>query len=172
MLVVTALLLLPAQPEVTKTFLPTGGELESAIVERDAELFDIVFARCEPARLRSMVTRDFEMYHDRDGVVARSAGPFIADYAKECTGRTAEGWRSRRELVRESLVVAPVPGFGAIEDGEHRFYERKGNGPERLAGEAHFTHLWALTKDGWKLARVFSFSHRAASQGAAKGTKP
>ena len=54
-----------------------------------------------------------------------------------------------------------MPGYGAIEDGEHVFYERRGDGPERLVGRARFTQLWRLTPDGWRLARVFSYAHRA-----------
>ena len=158
-----AALLLIAQPAPAPV-LPEGRALEAAIAERDADLFALVFDRCDPARLRGMLTDDFEMYHDRDGVVARSADAFVADYARECAARTPDGWRSRRALVRESLVVDPVPSFGAIEDGEHLFYERKGEGPEHLAGRAHFTHVWALTPEGWKLARVLSFSHRAAER--------
>jgi hypothetical protein len=103
------------------------------------------------------------MYHDRDGVVARDAATFVEDYRKWCTERQAPAaWRSRRELVRSTLSVHPVPGYGAIEDGEHLFYERQGNGPEHLAGRARFTQLWRLDPDGWKLSRVFSYRHRAA----------
>ena len=64
--------------------------------------------------------------------------------------------------MRSSLRVDPVPGHGAIEDGEHLFYERKGEGPERLAGRALFTQLWTLTADGWRLSRIFSFAHAKA----------
>ena len=67
-------------------------------------------------------------------------------------------------LVAESLNVHPVPGYGAIEDGEHLFYERQGEGPERLVGRARFTQLWRLSVDGWRLARVFSYAHAAASE--------
>jgi len=161
-----ALMFIAVAPEPMKVTVPPAPELKRAIEERDAELFEVVFLRCEPKRLRSMLTDDFEMYHDRDGVVAKSADKFVADYAQECAARMPAGWSSRRELVRETLVVDHVPGFGAIEDGEHRFYERKGQGPEHLAGQAHFTHLWALTPGGWKLARVLSFSHKAASEPA------
>jgi hypothetical protein len=141
--------------------IPAGPELKAVVSARDAELFTTVFERCDPAGLRAMVTDDFEMYHDKDGVVARSGDAFVADYAKECAERSApNAWRSRRELVPGSLTVDPVTGYGAIEDGEHRFYEHKGNGPEKLAGRAHFTHVLALTRSGWRLARVLSFSHR------------
>ena len=43
-------------------------------------------------------------------------------------------------------------------------YERRGDGPERLVGRARFTQLWRLSVDGWRLARVFSYAHAAASE--------
>ncbi len=70
--------------------------------------------------------------------------------------------RGPGELGVETLKVDPVPGYGAIESGEHRFYERKGDGPERLAGFAVFTMLWKLDAGSWKRARVMSYGHRAA----------
>jgi hypothetical protein len=157
------LILAAAQAAATPPALPEGPALTEAIRARDAALFTLVFEACEPERLRAMVTPDFEMYHDRDGVVATTGEAFVGAYATSCAARGApDAWRSRRELVAETLSVHPVPGFGAIEDGEHVFYERRGNGPERLVGRARFTQLWRLTPDGWRLARVFSYGHRAA----------
>ena len=143
--------------------LPEGPALTAAVEARDAEFFALAFEGCDPDRLRTMLAPDFEMYHDRGGVVARSADAFVDQYREACTARrAADAWRSRRALVAGTLSVHPVPGYGAIEDGEHDFYERQGDGPERLAGHARFTQLWRLTADGWQLARVFSYGHRAA----------
>lgn len=150
-------------PPVT---LPEGSALTDAVREADRSLFDVFFMRCEPDALAAMVTPDFEMYHDRDGVVATSGQAFVALYAEQCAARRADpqSWRSRRELVPDSLRVDPVPGFGAIEEGDHLFYERRGEGPERLAGRAHFVQLWRLENGRWRLARVLSYAHRAAGQ--------
>ena len=143
--------------------LPQGAGLTNAIAERDVAMFSLFFDKCDPAALSAMIAPDFEMYHDRDGVVATSGARFIALYAKSCAAKkTPDAWRTRRELVTASLNVHPVPGLGAIEDGEHVFYERRGDGPERKAGSARFTQLWRLSPGGWQLARVFSYGHKAA----------
>ncbi|MDQ0248831.1 hypothetical protein J2W22_000878 [Sphingomonas kyeonggiensis] len=127
----------------------------------DSALFETFFERCEPTRMAAMVTPDLEMYHDKGGVVATSREGFVALYAKECERRKApDSWRSRRALVPETLHVDPVPGYGAIEEGDHVFYERKGDGPEKLVGKAHFVHLWKKTPDGWQAARILSYAHR------------
>jgi hypothetical protein len=153
---------LPAQTLPAQT-LPQGAALTSAIAERDAAMFTLFFDRCDPAALSAIIAPDFEMYHDRDGVVATSGEQFVAIYAKSCAAKKApDAWRSRRELVTASLNVHPVPGYGAIEDGEHVFYERRGDGPEHKAGTARFTQLWRLAPGGWQLARVFSYGHKAA----------
>jgi hypothetical protein len=148
-------------PAVT---LPGPAALTEQIAARDAEFFKLFFEGCDPARVRTMIADDIEMYHDKGGFVWRGADGVLADYAKACEERGKPGaWRSRRELVRETLRVDPVPGHGAIEDGVHLFYERKGDGPERLAGRARFTQLWTLGADGgWRLARIFSFAHEKA----------
>jgi Domain of unknown function (DUF4440) len=148
---------------VAAATIPEGAALTEAIRARDAEFFRVYFDECEPAKVRAMITNDLEMYHDKGGVVARGAQLFIDDYTKSCTEKLKpDAWRSRRELVASSLKVHPVPGFGAIQEGDHLFYERRGNGPERKAGTAHFVQLWAATPEGWKLARIFSYAHAAA----------
>jgi hypothetical protein len=153
----------PAAPPTAepKAAVPDGAALTGQIAARDSEFFRLFFEGCDPARVRTMMADDIEMYHDKAGFVWRGADAAVADYSKTCAERKKPGaWRSRRELVRSSLRVDPVPGYGAIEDGVHLFYERKGTGPERLAGRARFTQLWKLGADGeWRLARIFSFAH-------------
>jgi hypothetical protein len=169
LLLALALQAAPA-PAVT---LPAGDALRSAIAAADAALFATFFEQCDPAKLDAMLTSDFEMYHDREGVVARDSKSFVAGYEKTCTAAKApDAWRHRRELVAGTLDVEPVPGFGAIEEGDHVFYERKGDGPEKLVGRAHFVQLWQLTGTGWRLARVFSYSHRAIDAAPAPETTP
>ena len=149
---------------------PPQPSLTEAIARRDAELFDLFFLGCDPVRLRAMITPDVEFYHDKGGFVFRNADEMVADYAKNCDARKApDAWRSRRELVRSSLSVDPVPGFGAMESGEHLFYERKGDGPEKLVGRARFSMVWRLDGADWKLSRVLSYAHGPAhSEGAKK----
>lgn len=153
-----ALALLAAAPAE----IPTGPQLAQEIRAADAALFAAYFGPCDPARVAMRVTPDVEMYHDRGGaLLGRDA--FMATYEKLCRERSApDAWRSRRALVEGSFRVDPVPGYGAIEEGDHQFYERKGEGPEKLAGTAHFVQLWKWTPQGWQLSRILSYAHRAA----------
>lgn len=149
--------------------IPAEPDLTAQIAARDTAFFDLFFTGCDPAKARTFVTDDLEFYHDKDGVVARGGDAFIADYAKGCEAKKApDAWRSRRELVPQTLKVWPVPGLGAIERGEHLFYERRGDGPEALVGRALFTQLWRLEPDGWRVALILSYDHSPAGEAAAQ----
>ena len=140
--------------------IPTGQALHDAIAARSEEYFSLFFEGCDPARLRTMLMPDIEMYHDRGGVRARSAEPFVARYAERCRARAGAERRLRRVLVPGSLHVDPVPGYGAIEEGRHDFYRVEAGRPDRRVETARYLHLWALAPDGWRLSRVFSYAHR------------
>lgn len=140
---------------------PTGPALTAEIRTRDAQLFSAFFGRCDRKAVAAFLTPDFEMYHDKGGKLAGGAAVFLDDYMKSCTAAAKpDGWRHRRELIEPSLRVEAVPGFGAIEEGDHDFYEGQGDGPKHKVGTAHFVQLWQRAPDGWRLARVFSYSHR------------
>lgn len=141
--------------------MPAEPDLTAQIAAADTRLFHIFFEECDPAALASIITDDVEFYHDKGGLVFTSGAAMVADYTKQCEARKApDAWRSRRELVASTLHVEAIPGFGAIEEGDHLFYERQGNGPEKLAGRAHFVQLWKKAADGWRVARILSYSHR------------
>src|SRR4051812_5902905 len=94
---------------------PPQPQLTEQIARADSQLFALYFDGCDAAKMRSMVTSDVEFYHDKGGVIAHDADGLVADYLKACEARKAPGaWRSRRELVRSSLAVDPVPAHGAI----------------------------------------------------------
>jgi hypothetical protein len=145
---------------------PPQPELTEQIAKADRELFDLFFVQpCHEPRFRLLLADDVEFYHDKDGFNVKSADDFMGAYRRNCTSRAdPKTWRSRRELVASTLQVDPVPGYGAMEAGDHLFYERKGvDGAEKLAGRARFAMVWVLGADGkWRLSRVLSFGHQAA----------
>lgn len=160
-----SLLLISAALAASGPPMPEGPALRMSIEARDAEFFKLFFQGCDPAKLRPMLADDIEFYHDKGGFVFRNAEAMVADYAKNCSHRAKpDSWRSRRELVASSLIVDPVPGHGAMEAGDHLFYERKGDGPEKLAGRARFAVVWVWGDGNWKLSRVLSYDHKAAEQ--------
>lgn len=144
--------------------IPDQPELTPIIAARDTALFTTMFDRCDPAALADLVTGDLEFYHDKGGLTATRTA-FVDGYAKSCEAAKApDAYRSRRELVPGTMRVYAIPGVGAVEEGSHLFYERQGDGPEKLVGRARFSMLWRLEGDQWRLARAFSIDHAPASE--------
>jgi len=143
--------------------IPDGLALQEVIAERSQAFFTLYHDGCDPDRLRRFLLPTFEMYHDQNGVSASTAEPFVARYTERCQPRGRPGAnRLRRVLRPDSFRVYPVPGYGAIEEGFHEYYGSVGGRPERKVTEARYLQLWALTPDGWRLARAFSYDHRDA----------
>lgn len=150
-----------APPPVT---IPPDPALTQQVKQADLALFGLYFTgKCDAARFRSMLRPDVEFYHDKAGFNIHSADEFVANYEEKCRARDdPKSPRLRRQLVDSSYHVDPVPGWGAIETGEHLFYEQDGaTGPEKLLGKAAFAQLWVLGPDGkWRISRIFSIEHQ------------
>ena len=145
---------------------PARPELTRQIERADSELFQLFFeGPCDVQRFRSMITDDVEFYHDKGGFNVRNPEEFVGQFRERCAKLSdPTSWRQRRELVASSLHVDPIPGWGAMEIGDHLFYERQGAAGERkLVGKASFAMVWVLGSDGkWRVSRVLSFAHAAA----------
>jgi hypothetical protein len=153
-----------ALPSVT---IPPQPELTRQIEKADAEIFRLFFeGPCDTARFRSMITDDVEFYHDKGGFNVRKPEDFVGQFEERCKSLAdPTSWRTRRVLVHSSLHVDPIPGWGAMEIGDHLFYERRGaGGEEKLVGKARFAMVWVLGADGkWRVSRVLSYAHEAAN---------
>ncbi|MGI4833450.1 MAG: nuclear transport factor 2 family protein [Janthinobacterium lividum] len=125
-------------------------ELHQRIARLDAEMFGAFNAHDVP-KLMSYFTPDLEFYHDKGG---------LSGYAQTQQGFTQVSKQSpdiHRELVPGSLEVYPVPGYGAIEVGTHRFCHQE-NG-KLDCGTFKFTMLWQQKGGAWRVARVVSYGH-------------
>jgi hypothetical protein len=135
-------------------------QLTEEIAGADAALFSAFFDRCDIKALETMIADDFEMFHDKGGRTA-SKKAFMDNIEGTCARqKTGEDYRARRELVAGTLKVYPLDNYGAVETGEHRFYQLLPGKPEKLVEISLFTQVWKKTETGWKLARVVSYDHR------------
>ena len=136
-------------------------ELHDEIAAVDRMLFDAVFNTCDTQALAGLVTDDFEMFHDKGGLVSTSGAQFVENIKGMCERqKTGEDYRARRELVEGSLEVYPLDNYGAVEVGVHRFYKKIEGQPDKLVEIARFTQVWKKEASGWKLARVVSYDHK------------
>jgi hypothetical protein len=136
-------------------------ELYDEIAAADSRLFTAIFDTCDIRALASLVADDFEFYHDKDGLSSTSGAQFVKAIEGTCERqKTGVDYRARREIVPGSLKVYPLNNYGAVEVGEHRFYQLLPGQPEKLVEVSLFTQLWKKEEHGWKLTRVLSYGHR------------
>jgi len=124
--------------------------LYTKILHMDSVLFDAFNTHNMPV-LRSVFAENLEFYHDKGG---------LSNYAtsmESFKGVFEHNPDLRRELVKGTLEVYPIPGYGAVEMGEHRFTHME-NGKEIVA-VFKFTQVWQLKDNEWKVTRVVSVGH-------------
>jgi ketosteroid isomerase-like protein len=124
---------------------PPPDELRQHIARLDA------FNAHDIAKLMSYFAPDLEFYHDQGG---------LAGYLQTQQGFTQVSKQSpdiHRELVPGSLEVYPIPGYGAMEIGAHRFCHQE-NGKQDC-GTFKFTMLWQQKNGVWQITRVVSYGH-------------
>jgi len=122
--------------------------LYKAVASADAAVFGAA-NRCDLETFGKYFTDDLEFYHDKTGLSVGKADLIQKTRSNIC-GKMV------RELVPESLVVYPLPGFGAIEIGTHRFLHP---GEPNNIGQAQFLHVWQLKDGQWRISRVISYDH-------------
>ncbi len=124
--------------------------LYKEIVRMDSILFTAFNTR-DIAKFGSMFTNDLEFYHDKGGLTGYDhTMNFMKDVARNNNGL-------RRDLVKGSVEVYPIPGYGAMEIGAHTFCHLE-NGKQDC-GTFKFVHIWKKDKEDWKIARVVSYDH-------------
>ena len=132
----------------TATAAPNAGPLFEEIKSADAALFG-ASNRCDLETFGKFFGDDLEFYHDLSGLSVGKAD-LLAKTKDNICGKMV------RELVPGSLEVYPLPGYGAIQIGTHRFLHPKEPGN---IGQARFIHVWQKKDGAWKITRVISYDH-------------
>ncbi len=130
--------------------LPDDDMLYHTILEMDAVLFN-AFHDHDIETTAALFDPDLEFFHDTAG---------LSDYqaSVENSRRLFEEQQDlTRELLPESVSVYPVPGYGAIQVGQHRFCHPENDVMD--CGVFEFMHIWKLTGNSWTLTRVVSYAH-------------
>jgi hypothetical protein len=124
--------------------------LYTQISHMDEVLFN-AFNHRDIQTFKNLFTTDLEFYHDKGG---------FTDY--DYTIRSLENTAAvnnglRRDLVPGSLEVYPIPNYGAMEIGAHKFCHTE-NG-KLDCGTFKFVHIWKKVGNEWKISRVVSYGH-------------
>lgn len=138
----------------TSLALPAYAKEQSALYKEiaaaDKALFD-AFNRQDAEGVKAAFSPDLEFFHDTGGLSN------FEQNQKATRDLFAKNTHLRRELVPGTMEVYPVPDYGAIQTGKHRFCHLE-NG-KNDCGTFKFLQIWKRVGNGWKLARVVSYGH-------------
>lgn len=125
---------------------PVDSLLHADICRMDS-LFFTAYNACDLETQASMIADDLEFYHDLGGLETSKSVIMEAIEHNIC-GKVS------RELVPGSIEVYPIPGYGAVEIGMHRFFNREE--PAAPSHPSRFVTVWLTEADEWKMSRVIS----------------
>lgn len=125
--------------------------LYNEIAHMDSVLFNAFNTR-DVEKFKSLFSEDLEFYHDKGGLTNYE---YTINFMKDVAKNNSNGLR--RDLVKGSLEVYPIPGYGAMEIGAHTFCHLEND--KQNCGTFKFVHIWQKKNDEWKITRVVSYGH-------------
>lgn len=124
--------------------------LYKEIVHMDSVLFNAFNTR-NIDQFKTLFTDDLEFYHDKSGLTNyENTINFMKTTAKINN-------QLRRDLIKGSVEVYPIPGYGAMEIGAHTFCHLENS--KQDCGTFKFVHIWQKKNGEWKISRVLSYGH-------------
>ena len=124
-------------------------KLYETIIKLDSTFFH-AYNTCDIDKQADFYSDSIEFYHDHGGLTT-SKQDILAGTKKNICGKVT------RELVKGSVDVSPIPGYGAVEIGMHMFHNNQEK--DQIPRPSRFVIIWR-NKDGkWTITRVISL-HR------------
>ncbi|WP_447640891.1 MULTISPECIES: nuclear transport factor 2 family protein [Chitinophagaceae] len=120
-------------------------ELYKKVVSLDSSFFH-AYNTCDMETQRAFYNDTIEFYHDKTGLET-SKEKLLADTEKNICGKV------QRELIAGSIEVSPVPGYGAIEIGKHRFHSLA---EKLVSAPSQFIIVWRNDNRKWTITKVIS----------------
>lgn len=139
-------------------------ELYKSIYKMDSLLFQEGFNNCNLVIVDSIVTADFEFYHDKNGIQNKMM--FLQAFKESLCSTTDR--KPIRKKVKGSMQVFPLYNegrlYGAIQMAKHDFFIKELGKELYKTNVALFNHLWILEGAVWKLKRSLSYEHHNPKQ--------
>ncbi|HMR89296.1 MAG TPA: nuclear transport factor 2 family protein [Saprospiraceae bacterium] len=126
-------------------YTPASQGVYNEIVAMDKKFFD-AYNTCDIPTVHRLISDDVEFYHDLGGL-STSKNQIIDGLKNNICGRVT------RVLKEGSIEVYPIKDYGAVQMGQHGFYNRAEKNEIKYA---KFVHIWRLDGGVWQLARVVS----------------
>ncbi len=128
------------------TYTPSDQTLYDTILEMDKTYFD-AYNTCDLVTQAYIYADDMEFYHDQGGLETNKDALIKALKDNICGKVT-------RQLVKGSMEVYPIAGYGAVAEGFHTFKNKLE--PDAPQKPSKFITIWKDTNDGWKMSRIVS----------------
>ena len=128
----------------------TQTALFNEIANLDSSLFEAYNSK-NLDLMKTYFTKDLEWYQDNGGLL---------DFEKVFSNFQSifnRDYDLKRNLIKESLEVHPIEGYGAIEIGKHQLKHIE-NGKLEI-GTFKFLMIWKNDNGNWKISRVISYDH-------------
>jgi hypothetical protein len=135
-----------AQSGDNYVYKPKDPALYDTIVHMDSVYFN-AYNSCDMPTQAAMYSDSIEFYHDGSGL-ERSKQRLLQALKDNICGKVT------RVLVKGSIEVYPIPNFGAVEIGLHRFINHQEN--NSLSKPDKFILIWRHTNGKWLIYRVIS----------------
>lgn len=120
-------------------------DLHKTIVALDSTFFD-AYNHCDMTKQAAFYSDTIEFFHDKGGLET-SKKKILEDTKKYICGKVT------RELVKSSIEVSPIPGYGAVELGSHQFHNKKEN---TTSPPSKFVIVWKNDNGKWTITKVIS----------------
>ena len=134
------------QSEDQYVYKPQDPALYDTIAHMDSVYFD-AYNSCDMATQAAIYSDSIEFYHDHGGL-ERSKAHLLQALKDNICGKVS------RVLVPGSLEVYPIPNFGAVEIGLHRFINHQEN--DAVSKPDRFICVWRHLDGKWQIYRVIS----------------
>lgn len=141
--------------------MPMGQELTATVTKLDSGFF-AAYNECDLASLARYIAPDIQFYHDKSGLMVGRSN-LVDGIRDNICGKL------RRVLVPGTLSVDPIPGYGALETGTHRFCELPNGNCDALA---KFALLWQYRNGTWLMTIVFSYDHHTEAGTTGHASSP
>src|SRR5262245_2924027 len=109
-----------------------SDSLYNTVVKLDSVFFH-AYNTCDMKLQAEYFSDSIEFYHDKSGL-STSKKEILESTQKWICGKVT------RELVKGSIEVSPIPGYGAIELGSHMFHNNQE--PNAISHPSKFMIIW------------------------------
>lgn len=110
-------------------------------------IFFHAYNTCDLKTQAQFYADTIEFFHDKSGLDT-SKQHILENTQKYICGKVT------RQLVKGSIEVSPLPGYGAVELGKHTFHNNQEKNAKPKA--SRFVILWRNNNGNWTITKVIS----------------